>query len=66
MQANPEHVEALCSVLPILAYGDVSSQPWQDLTATDCIHFIQLAQAAVEYMLAQAHAAHDKLVSLSC
>ena len=59
-----EAVQHVCSVLHILAYGDINQQPWQDLRAADCLHFIQLAQCALEYMLQQASAAHTALVRL--
>ncbi len=62
MQDNGDSLEALCSVLPTLAYGDISQEAWQDLRAGDCIHFIQLAQRAVRYMLSEAGAAHMSLV----
>jgi len=58
-------MEALFSVLPMLAYGDISQEAWQDLRAGDCIHFIQLAQRAVRYMLSEADAAHMSLVRRS-
>ena len=48
----------------ILAYADVCQQPWQDLRASDCLHFIQLAQRALEYLLRQATTAHSALVRL--
>ena len=62
MQDNSDSLEALCIVLPMLAYGDISQEAWQDLQAGDCIHFIQLAQRAVRYMLSEADAAHLSLV----
>jgi len=62
MQDNDDSLDALCSVLPMLAYGDISQEAWQDLQAGDCIHFIQLAQRAVRYMLSEADAAHMSLV----
>ena len=62
MQEDNEGLGLLCSVLPILAYGDISREPWQELRANDCINFIQLAQRALQYMLSQADAAHAKLV----
>lgn len=65
MQDNGDSLEALCSVLPMLAYGDISQEAWQDLRAGDCIHFIQLAQRAVRYMLSEADAAHMSLVRRS-
>jgi len=58
IQDNGDSMEALFSVLPMLAYGDISQEAWQDLRAGDCIHFIQLAQRAVRYMLSEADAAH--------
>ena len=62
MQDSGDSLEALCSVLPLLAYGDISQEAWQDVRAGDCIHFIQLAQRAVRYMLSEAEAAHMSLV----
>ncbi|KAL0032997.1 hypothetical protein WJX77_009924 [Trebouxia sp. C0004] len=58
---NGDSLEALCSVLPMLAYGDISQVAWQELPAGDCVHFIQLAQRAVRYMLSEADAAHMSL-----
>ncbi len=65
MQDNGDSLEGLCRVLPTLAYGDISQEAWQDLRAGDCIHFIQLAQRAVRYMLSEADAAHMSLVRRS-
>lgn len=65
IQDNGDSMEALFSVLPMLAYGDISHEAWQDLRAGDCIHFIQLAQRAVRYMLSEADAAHVSLVRRS-
>lgn len=62
MQEDTEQLGQLCSVLPMLAYGDVAQEPWQDLRAGDCVHFIQLAQCALEFMLSQAHDVHMTLV----
>ncbi|DBB01692.1 TPA: hypothetical protein ACH3X1_000320 [Trebouxia sp. C0004] len=62
---NGDSLEALCSVLPMLAYGDISQVAWQELPAGDCVHFIQLAQRAVRYMLSEADAAHMSLVRRS-
>ena len=62
LQANSEDVEALCSVLPMLAYGNTGLQPWQYLTASRCMHFIQLTQLAVQHLLVEAHALYVKLV----
>ena len=62
MQDSGDSLEALCSVLPSLAYGDMSQEAWQDVRAGDCIHFIQLAQRALRYMLSEAEAAHMSLV----
>lgn len=59
-----EGVRCLCNILHILSYADMGQQPWQDLTATDCLHFIQLAQCALKYMLLQASTAHAAMVSL--
>lgn len=59
---NSEWWEALLSVLPTLAYGDICQESWQDLKTSDCIHFIQLAQCALAYMLYEADAADTKLV----
>lgn len=65
MQDNDDSLDAVCSVLPMLAYGDISQEAWQDLQAGDCIHFIQLAQRAVRNMLSEADAAHLSLVRRS-
>ena len=65
MQEESEHLGQLCSVLPMLAYGDVAQEPWQDLRVGDCVHFIQLAQSALEFMLSQAHAVQINLVRLT-
>lgn len=64
MQEDVESLGQLCSVLPMLAYGDVAQESWQDLRAGDCVHFIQLAQCALEFMLSQAHDVHMNLVRL--
>ena len=57
-------MQRLCNVLHILAYADMCQQPCQDLGASDCLHFIQLAQCALHYLLHQATIAHSALVSL--
>ena len=64
MQDDREGMQQVCTVLPILAYGDISRQPGQDLRVTDCCHFIQLAQCALHHMLHQASNAHAALVRL--
>ena len=65
LQADVEGVRCLCNILHILTYADMSQQAWQDLTPTDCLHFIQLAQCALKYMLLQASTAHAAVVSLN-
>lgn len=57
-------MQRVCNVLHILAYADMRQQPWQDLRANDCLHFIQLAQCALQYLLHQATTADSALVSL--
>ena len=59
-----EGMQRLCNVLHMLAYVDMRQQPWQDLRASDCLHFIQLAQCGLEYLLRQAATVHSALVRL--
>ena len=64
LQADVEGVQCVYGIVHILAYGDITQQPWQDLRAADCLHFIQLAQCALEYMLQQATTVHTALVRI--
>ena len=57
-------MQRLCNVMHMLAYADICQQPWQDLRASDCLHFIQLAQHALDYLLHQASTVHSSLVRL--
>ena len=65
LQEDSQGLQQLCNILHILAYADICQQPWQDLRTSDCLHFIQLAQRGLEYMLRLASTAHSALVSLN-
>ena len=60
-------------LLPMLAYGDLTAEDWSKLGPANCIQFIQLAQCALDYLLALAAGAqqqqarqHVKILGAKC